>query len=112
MALETLAVERGVRTGAQLTRNSVTTVGGFRFLNDGHTLMIFTEKNAANCEVGITSTITVDGKAVDARVVDVTASQEWVLGPWPPLQYNDADGYATFTVEADQASAVGLVSVR
>ncbi len=112
MAVETLTVQGAARTGAQLSAQSVTTADGFRFKNDGRTLMIIEEKNAANCELGITPVKTVDGLAVSARTVDVTASQQWVLGPWAPEQYNDADGYANFTVEADQASAVGLVSVR
>lgn len=112
MALETLTVQTLARTGAQLSMQSVTTAGGFRFKNDGHTLLYVAEKNAANCEVTVTPTKTVDGLAVATRTVDVVASQTWVLGPWPPEQYNDADGYLNVGIEADQASGAAVVSVR
>lgn len=112
MAQETLTVQNVSRTGAQLNLQSVTTADGFKFKNDGHTLLVVSEQNAANCEVTVTPTKTVDGLTPASRTVDVTASQTWVLGPWPPEQYNDADGYLEVTIEADQASGVCPVSVR
>jgi len=112
MAQETLTVQSVVRTGAELNLQSVTTADGFKFKNDGHTLLVVAEKNAANCEVTVTPTQTVDGLTPASRTVDVVASETWVLGPWPPEQYNDADGYLEVTIEADQASGVCPVSVR
>lgn len=112
MAVETLTVQSAARTGAQLSMQSVTTADGFRFKNDGHTLMVVIEKNAANCEVEVTPVDTVDGLTVSTRTVDVTASQTWVLGPWPPEQYNDSDGYLDVGIEADQASGVAVVSLK
>lgn len=112
MAQQTLTVQVAARTGAELNLQSVTTADGFRFKNDGHTLLVVKEVNAANCEVTVTPVNTVDGLAVSARTVDVVASETWVLGPWQPEIYNDADGYLELTVEADEASAVCPVSVR
>lgn len=112
MAVETLTVQSVARTGAELNLQSVTTLDGFRFKNDGHTLLAVQEQNAANCEVTVTPTIKVDGLAVATRTVDVAASEMWVLGPWSPEQFNDADGYLDVGVEADQAAAVCPVSVR
>jgi len=110
MALETLTVQSVSRAGAEMSLQSVTTVGGFRFLNDGKTIMYVEEKNTANCEVGIIPTQKVDSQSAAVKTVDVTSDKNFVLGPWAQDQYNDASGYANFTIEADQASAVGLVS--
>jgi hypothetical protein len=112
MAVETLTVQSVAATGAQLNLQSVTTADGFRFKNDGHTLLVVQEQNTANCEVTVTPTVTVDGLAVATRTVDVLSGQMWVLGPWAPEQYNDSDGYLDVGIEADQASAVCPVSVR
>ena len=112
MAVETLTIQTALRTGAEVALESVTTLNGFRFKNDGHTVLIFTEKNAANCEITVTPVNTVDGLAVATRTVDVTASEQWVIGPWPPEIYNDSDGYLNCTIEADEATAIVAISVR
>jgi len=112
MAVETLTVQSTLRTGAVVNLQSITQDGGFRFKNDGHTVLLFTEVNAANCEITVTPVKTVDGLAVATRTVDVTASEQWILGPWAPEIYNDSDGYLNLTVEADEATSAVPVSVR
>jgi len=111
MAIETLTVQAILRTGAEIDMQSVTNVGGFKFINDGKTIMIATEVNGANNEITVTPVMTVDSLAAATRTVDVVASETWVLGPWPQEIYNDSDGYITFGTEADEASGIGLVSV-
>jgi len=112
MAVETLTVQTALRTGAIVALQSVTTADGFRFKNDGHTVLVFTEINAANAEITVTPVNTVDGLAVATRTVDVVASEQWVLGPWAPEIYNDSDGYLDVGVEADEATAIVPISVR
>ena len=111
MTQETLTVQSVLRTGAEVNMQSVTNTDGFRFLNDGHTIMIATEVNAANNELTVTPTRLVDGLEADPRTVDVLSGETWVLGPWSQELYNDADGYIEFTTEADEASGIGLVSM-
>jgi hypothetical protein len=111
MAQETLTVQDAARTGAELNEQSVTAADGFKFQNDGRTVMIITEQNSAACDVTVTPTLTVDGLTPSSRVVEVGAGKTYVLGPWPPEQYNDSDGYLEVTIEADQADAVALVRV-
>jgi len=111
MALETLTVQAILRTGAEINMQSVTNVGGFRFLNDGKTIMIAAEVNTGNNEITVTPVMTVDSLAAATRTVDVLSGETWVLGPWPQEIYNDSDGYITFGTEADEASGIGLVSV-
>ena len=110
MATETLTTQAALRTGAEVDMQSVTNVGGFRFLNDGRTLMIAAEVNTGDNEITITPVRTVDGLAVAARTVNVLSDETWVLGPWPQEVWNDSDGYANFGTEADEASGIGLVS--
>lgn len=111
MALETLTVQEALRTGAELSYQSVTNAGGFKFLNDGRVIMIAKEVNAANNEITVTPTKTIDSLAIATRTVDVVASETWVLGPWDPDTYNDSDGYITFGSEADEASGIALVRI-
>lgn len=111
MAQETLTVQHVLRTGAEVSYQSVTTADGFRFLNDGKTIMVVVEKNTADCEVSIIPVAKVDGLAAAAKTVDVKSAKAYVFGPWPPEIYNDTNGYANFTIEANEASAVAVLSI-
>lgn len=104
MALETLTVQTVDRTGLEQTYETITTAGGFRFLNDGKTLLAISN-DAGNCEIGFTIPVTVDGEAVATKIIDVTASEIWVMGPFPTRWYNDANGYCVCTVETDLVDA-------
>ena len=111
MALETLTVQTAARTGEELAFQSVTIAGDFKFLNDGRVIMIATEVNAANNEIGVTPIRTIDSLAIATRTVDVVSGETWVVGPWDPDTYNDSDGYITFTTEADEAAGIALVRI-
>ena len=111
MALETLTVQSAARTGAELSFQSVTNVGGFKFLNDGRVIMIAKEVNTGDNEITVTPTKTIEGLAIATRTVDVASGETWVLGPWDPDTYNDSDGYITFTTEADEAAGIALVRI-
>jgi hypothetical protein len=51
-----------------------------------------------------------DGQSV-TRTATITASQQWVVGPFPVELYNDGDDLVTCTPDADLASGVAVVSV-
>ena len=90
----------------------MTTLSGFRFLNDGRTVLYHDEVPAGgNTEVRIRPYVTVDGLAVALRTVDVVDSENWIIGPWPQEIYNDSDGYANFEIETDQATALAPISL-
>ncbi len=110
MALETLTVQTANRTGAEMALQSITTAGGFRFLNDGKT-MLYVENNAGALNLGFTIQPEMDGEAVTVKTITVTASENWVMGPFPVQFYNDADGYCDVSTDTDIASSTGLVSV-
>lgn len=109
MATEALTAQSATRTGAQLNKQSVTSADGFTFPNDGHTVLIVTN-DVGDLALVFTIQKTLDGQSV-TRTATVTASQEWVIGPFPVELYNDADDLVTCTPNADLATGVAVVSV-
>ncbi len=113
MAKELLTAQKATREGVNPTYQSVTTLDGFRFLNDGHTILWFEEKVAGgDVTITFTSTKTVDGAATVARSVTLPSGGKRILGPFPPDQYNDADGYLNMTISSNEANGVVVISVR
>lgn len=110
MALETLTVQTANRTGAAMALQSITIAGGFKFLNDGKT-MLYVENNAGALVLTFAIQPTLDGNAVAVKTVTVTASEKWVVGPFPAQWYNDASDYVICTTDTDLPTSVGLVSV-
>lgn len=110
MALETLTVQHISRSGAKVNLESVTIAGGFQFQNNGRTVL-YVENDALDCELTFAIRVTVDGQSGLTRVVDVTASESWIMGPFPVDQYNDADGYVFCTPEQDLTSLVAALSL-
>ena len=104
MALETLTLQAANRVGAELDIEIVTTAGGFRFLNDGKTILII-NNDAGALAVTFAIQPTVDAEAVATKDVTQTASERWVMGPFPTRWYNDATNYIICTVDADLTDA-------
>ena len=108
MALETLTVQTASRTGAQIALQAVTTAGGFEFPNTGRTFLVVNNDVGA-LVLNFTIVTTVDSEAVATKDVTVTASEEWVIGPFPVEYYNAADGNVDVAVDADLASGIAVV---
>jgi len=108
MALETLAAQTASRTGAEVALQAVTTAGGFEFPNTGNTYLIV-NNDAGALVLNFTITTTIDGEAVATKDVTVTASEQWVIGPFPVQHYNAADGNVDVAVDADLASGVAVI---
>ena len=96
MAVETLTAQTADRSGAQISLQSVTTADGFKFPNTGRTLLIV-NNDAGALALNFTIQTTVDSEAVSTKDVSVTASQEWVIGPFPTEHYNDSGGNVQVT---------------
>ncbi len=109
MATEALTRQSAGRTGAEVNLQSVTSADGFTFPNDGHTVL-YVENDAGNLALVFTIQETLDGQSA-TRTVTVTASENWVIGPFPPELYNDSDDLVTCTPDADLASGVAVISV-
>lgn len=108
MAKELLTAQTADRTGAQINLQSVTTADGFEFPNTGRTLLVV-NNDAGDLVLNFTIVTTVDSEAVSTKDVTVTASQEWVIGPFPVEYYNAADGNVDVAVDADLASGVAVI---
>jgi hypothetical protein len=100
MATEALTAQYVNRSGTLTVINAVTSADGFTFPNDGHTLMwVINDAGALNLVFTIHPTL--DGQTV-TRTVTVTASQAWIIGPFPPELYSDPlTGLVTCTPDAD-----------
>lgn len=107
MAKETLTAQQASRTGAQISRQSVTAAGGFEFPNDGKTLLLV-NNDAVDMVLVFTIQKKLDGQTA-TRTVTVTASQDWVVGPFPTELYNDASGYVFCTPDTDLATGVAVI---
>lgn len=108
MAQETLTAQTASRAGAQIDLQAVTTADGFKFPNTGRTLLVV-NNDAGALALAFAIQTTVDSEAVDTKDVAVTASQEWVIGPFPVEYYNDSTGCVVATVDADLASGIAVV---
>jgi len=109
MATEALTRQSASRSGAQESLQSVTSADGFTFPNDGHTVL-HVENDAGALALVFTIQKTLDGQSA-TRTVTVTASQKWVIGPFPVELYNDDDDLVTCTPDADLESGVAVISV-
>jgi hypothetical protein len=109
MTTEALTVQSATRTGAEANLQSVTAEDGFTFPNDGHTIL-YVENDAEDLALVFTIQKTLDGQSV-TRTATITASENWVVGPFPVELYNDTDDLVTCTPDADLASGVAVISV-
>lgn len=108
MATEALTRTTATRTGLELALQAVTSADGFTFPNDGHTFL-YVVNDAGALAMVFTIQKTLDGQSA-TRTSTVTASENWILGPWPTELYNDSDGLVTCTPDADLAAGVACFS--
>ena len=108
MATEALTRTTSTRTGVELALQAVTSADGFTFPNDGKTFL-YVVNDAGALALVFTIQKTLDGQSA-TRTSTVTASENWILGPWPVELYNDADGLVTCTPDADLAAGVAVFS--
>lgn len=108
MAQETLTAQTSSNAGAKINLQAVTTADGFKFPNTGRTLLVV-NNDAGALALAFSIQTTVDGEAVDTKDVSVTASEEWVIGPFSVEHYNDSGGNVVATVDADLASGIAVV---
>jgi len=86
-----IEVKTIIRAGLKVTYENAGATGD-EFSNEG-TYTFFQVKNAASGTIDVTfiTQKTVDGQAVDDRVVAVPTSEDWMIGPFPTDIYNTAN---------------------
>jgi len=108
MTKEALTVQYADRVGAEVALQSITIADGFTFPNDGHTLF-YVENDAGAMTITFTIQKTLDGQSA-TRAVEVAASENWVIGPFPMELYNDANDLVNCVTDQDLATCVALLS--
>lgn len=82
--------------------------GGDAFVNDGKTWLHIKNGDVSSKTVTIATAKTVDGLAVADRDVTIPASEERLIGPFPPTTYNDGDGKVQLTYDAVTSVTVAV----
>ena len=108
MATEALTRTTATRPGLELALQAETAAGGFTLPNDGKTFL-YVVNDAGALALVFTIQETLDGQSA-TRTSTVTASENWILGPWPVELYNDSDGLVTCTPDADLAAGIAVFS--
>jgi hypothetical protein len=85
--------------------------GGDTLQNDGQTVLYVKNGGGASINVTITPAATPDGLAFAPRVVAVGAGAERLLGPYPPVFFNDVNGQVAVTYSAVTSVVVAGIGI-
>jgi len=117
MAYTTLTVLAADKDGDELIALMVGAdtqgTSGFRFPNDGKTLLYVLDQLAAGAGDTITFTGVNDkfGRAETTLTRTVTAKKMYIYGPFEPSLWNDAGGYVRFAFTTKDAKTT-LMAIR
>jgi len=109
MARTVLAVQDVVRAGLNPVY-SAANVDGHSIQNDGRTAL-HVKTGATPCTVTFQTPGTVDGLAVADRTVALGATEERIIGPFPPTQYNQPTGDGVY-VDFSAVTSVTVAALR
>ena len=104
-----LTVQQISRSGLEATYASAAVGLADEFDNDGKTFF-HVVNGETECVLTFDIAKTVDGQAVTDITVTCTASEERMIGPFPPGVYNDGDGHVN--VAYDDVSNVTVAAIR
>ena len=106
--MATLTAVAPARAANEMTRVAAATLGD-EFLNDGKKLFLVDNASAGAVAVTFSTPITIDGEAVDNKVVSVPAGETHLLGPFPTNVYNDGDGKVLVGYDDPTSVTVGVI---
>jgi hypothetical protein len=88
------------------------TTDSYRFANDGSTVLLFEKTGVADCTVTVVTPAQLAGIGVADPSFTVPASTgDVIIGPFMPSVFNDAGGYASFTITNSAGLSVGVASL-
>ncbi len=105
-----IAILRPTHTGLALTTQAAAG-GGDTLQNDGQTVLYVSNGGGSSINVTVTPAATPDGLSFQAVVVPVGAGATKVLGPFPPLYFNNASGQVAVTYSAVTSVVVAGIGV-
>ena len=109
--MATLVVEQIIRSGTGLEPTfNACAAGGDEFVNDAFFIHI---KNGAGSPqtVTIATPVTVDNLAVDDLAIAIPAGEERMIGPFPTVNYNDANDKVQLTYSAVVSLTVAILNI-
>lgn len=84
--------------------------GGLEFSNTGAELLFFKNTHSGTVVVTAVTPQTVDGLAVADRTWSLATDEEAIVGPFPPVHYNNSSGKMVIT--ADTVDVVETTAFR
>lgn len=105
-----LTVQDATRAGVTPTWNTAA-AGGDSFANDGKVIAIV-KNSGTEKTLTIPLVETVDGQTPASKTVTIPATTgEKLIGPFPTIVYNDANGRVNFTYSLETGVTVGVFRV-
>jgi hypothetical protein len=105
MAIVTLTVGTVNANGLEYYSNSAAwtaaeDTAGFKFLNDGKTLIniINADDGACTCTIDTPQPCSYGGTTVHDINVSVPNGDDYLIGPFEKQRFNDADGFVTISI--------------
>jgi hypothetical protein len=120
MAIVTLTVGTVNANGLEYYSNSAAwtaaeDTAGFKFLNDGKTLIniINADSGACTCTIDTPQPCNYGGTTVHDIDVSVTNGDDKLIGPFEKQRFNDADGFVTISITpSSDATAISARAVK
>jgi hypothetical protein len=107
------AIAGGPNSGTVLpaTETSMASNAGFSFPNNGATLVRIVIGSAGAGNVTFNFQRTVEGQLPAAFVVALSNSTTYIFGPFPPSDFNDANGLVQALLSVPTGNSVGVYSL-
>jgi len=105
-----LTVQQIAITGLEETQVAAAAAGD-TFLNNGRTFFHAINASGSDCELTFDSLTACNQGTDHDVVVDVTAAEERLVGPFPMDRFNTSAGIVTVTYESETSLTVAAVSM-
>jgi len=90
-ARSALSVQSVTRSALTAAYTQIPT-DGYKFTNDGATILHLKNSSGSTKYITVTTPLTVDGLAVSDLTLTITSTSEVFLGPFPTTTYNQQSG--------------------
>lgn len=107
--MATLVAQDMSRAGLKVVYSAAAS-GGDNFVNDGRQFIHCKNNHSVAISVTLSTPITVDGLAVNARTFTVPPGAETYAGPWPVNYYNNSEKKASITYSVATAFSLAIIT--
>jgi len=108
--MATLVAQSIVRAGLEPAYEACAALGD-EFANTGDEFIHIKNGAVAAQTVTIETPATVDGLAVADRAVEIPASEDRMIGPFPASTYNDGEGLVQLTYDAVVTLTIAIITI-